>query len=233
VRSRQSRELRDWHPQPRRTEQVGKGDHARARGDRRGEPVDDGASVIFAWRNPHLVDDDAVFAGDVVPAHAAAGVFLVGCQHSIARRPGESLCDPVHAIGRASGEHEFVGLALDEGRRLRTHFVHRSGGLGVAVEDGIALQVFPRGNRAIEDRLRRRPQRAGVEIDQPWIEQVVGRRRQSPHLARESRAASWPDVAGVRPSAALESTPTDARNDRRDFVTWVSRAVSRGITPVA
>ena len=101
VRAGERGEFGHLHPQPGGGEEMREREDARGRSDLPCEAIDDGAGIVLAGWNDDHVDRDAEATGDVVPADATAGVFLIGGEDPIAGVKGESLGDGVDAVGGA------------------------------------------------------------------------------------------------------------------------------------
>jgi len=108
-------------------------------------------------------------------------------------------------LGGRAGEHQLVGLAVQEGRRLGSHVIHGVLLLAVAVGDGIELELFPRGDRALHDWTRRGSEGSGLEVHEPGVErEVIGARSQAARGTRPVlgyRHVSAHDRAGTRRKA--------------------------------
>ena len=107
---------------------------------------------------------------------------------------------------------QFVGGAAKERGRLFAHDVGGAMGGAVAVDhaDRVGFELPPRFDRPIQDRARRRSDRAGVQVDQAGLEQEV--------RARSAAAAATPVADGV--SAPTVTRPMASRKRRRSAVGW-------------
>ena len=135
--------------------------------------IDDRLRIVLTGRNRDDVERDAEPADDVVPAHASARMLLVGREHTIAGPPGQAERDPVHAFGRAIGEDQFICLATDECGRSRADIVHHRFIHRIRVEGRVEFELLPRRDRPFDHDAWSRPERSGLQIDEPGFEPEV------------------------------------------------------------
>ena len=115
------------------------------------ERIDDRLGIVLVGSDGDDVEDHTETPHDVVPAHAPAGMLLIGRENAISRNEREPLRDPVHPLGRTVREHQLLGLAAEERRGLRTDVVHRVLVRTVAEVDRIELELPPQRERALDD----------------------------------------------------------------------------------
>jgi hypothetical protein len=223
--ARERAQLGDRHAQPGRRQHVRERHHAGARVDRLGEPRDDRRGIVLAGRDRDDVDRRAVALGDEVPADAAARVLLVGGEDAIARCERDALRDPVDALGRGRRDDELVQRAAEQRRRLAADILHLRLQRAVAERGRVALELVPHRDGAVDDRPRRRPERAGLQVRQAGVEQeVVGRREAAERAAGCRRRGRRSQLSCAPRRDAGERRRADRRADRSEERTPVVHA---------